>query len=440
MNPYLPLIMFALLLVFLAVGMPVVYALTTVALGTAFILWGPGSIYGVVTSTVTTMMSWNLLATPLFCFMSLMLFEAGIVEDLYEAFYSWTAGLRGGLAMCTVVVGALMGAMTGVVAGTVTALTVISLPQMFKYKYDEKISMGAVLAGGTLGQLIPPSTNMIVYGTITSVSVGGLFAGGMSSGIVLALLYCLYIAVRCFFKKDLCPVMPMEDRKTFRENVIGLKKIFWPCVLIILVLGAIYGGIATPTEAAAVGCVGAVVIAVLNKRFSFQHLLNASMGTLRNIAMVGWITLAASYFSAVFVAIGGDKFVAQVAAMIPGGSYGLFLALLLIIFFMGMFLDPIAIIVMCAPIFTPLVVNAGIDPLHFAICLMVALQCGYLTPPFGFSLFYMKNAASGVRGLDHITLKQIYLSSLPFIAVQLIGLMLCVFAPSLTMWGLNLMK
>ena len=439
MSPFLPLIMFALLIFLLIVGMPIVYALSAVSLGVAITLWGFGSIFAILTSTVTTMMNWNLLATPLFCFMSLMLFESGVVEDLYEAFYSWTAGLRGGLAMATVFVGALMGAMTGVVAGTVTALTVISLPQMLKYKYDDKIAMGSVLSGGTLGQLIPPSTNMIVYGTITSVSVGGLFAGGMSAGIVLALLYCGYIAIRCAFNKDLCPVMPMEDRKTLKENIIGLKKIFWPCLLILLVLGAIYGGIATPTEAAAVGCVGATVIAILNGRFTFKRLLSASMGTLRNIAMVGWITLAASYFGAVFVAIGGNKFVAELAAMIPGGSYGLVITLLTIIFFLGMFLDPIAIIVICAPIFTPLITGAGIDPLHFAICLMVALQCGYLTPPFGFSLFYMKNAAGGAKELAHIELKEIYKAAIPFVAVQLIGLTLCIFVPSLTMWGLKLM-
>ena len=435
MGAYMPLIMFGLLIVMLVVGLPIVYALALVALGTAYVLWGSGSIYGIVTSTITTMNSWNLLATPLFCFMSLMLFEAGIVEDLYEAFYSWTAKIRGGLGMCTIIVGALMGAMTGVVAGTVIALTTIALPQMLKYKYDEKISMGAVLSGGTLGQLIPPSTNMIVYGTMTGVSVGGLFAGGMSAGIVLAMLYCAYIALRCAFNKNLCPVMPVEDRKSLRENIIGLKKIFWPCLLIIGVLGAIYGGLATPTEAAGCGCVGAVLISIFNRRFSFKALLNASTGTLKNIAMVGFITLAASYFGSVFVAIGGNKFVAEVAAKIPGGNTGLVLACLAIVFFLGCFIDTIAIIVICAPIFTPLIMSAGIDPLWFAVCFMVTLQCGYLTPPFGFSLFYMKSAAP-----EGTELKTIYKSALPFIAVQVIGLAICVFAPALVMWGEYFMR
>lgn len=435
MGAYTPLIMFGLLIALLIVGLPIVYALALVALGTAYVLWGSGSIYGIVTATISTMNSWNLLATPLFCFMSLMLFEAGIVEDLYEAFYSWTAKIRGGLGMCTVIVGALMGAMTGVVAGTVIALTTIALPQMLKYKYDEKISMGSVLSGGTLGQLIPPSTNMIVYGTMTGVSVGGLFASGMSAGIVLAMLYCGYIALRCAFNKELCPVMPVEDRKSLKENIIGLKKVFWPCVLIVAVLGAIYGGLATPTEAAGCGCVGAVLISLLNRRFSFKALLNASVGTLKNIAMVGFITLAASYFGSVFVAIGGNKFVAEVAAKIPGGNTGLVLACLLIVFFLGCFIDTIAIIVICAPIFTPLILGAGIDPLWFAVCFMVTLQCGYLTPPFGFSLFYMKSAAP-----EGVELKTIYQSALPFIAVQLIGLAICVFAPSLVMWGEHLMR
>ncbi|MGE4485160.1 MAG: TRAP transporter large permease subunit [Oscillospiraceae bacterium] len=432
MPMLMPLIMFALLIVCLLIGIPIVYALGMVALGCSFVLWGPGSIFGLVTATISTMGSWTLLAVPLFTFMSLVLFETGVVEDLYETFYRFTANLRGGLAVCTVLVGAMMGAMTGVVAGTVVALTTIALPQMLKYKYDKNISMGAILSGGTLGQLIPPSTVMIVYGTMTGVSVGGLFAGGISCGLLLAALYCAYILIRCAFNKSLCPTMPKEDQLPMRENLKKLKNVIAPIILIVIVLGSIFGGIATPTEAAAVGSTGAIVIAVFRRKMTLRALKNASVDTLKMTSMVGFITLAASFFGTVFIAIGGNKFVLGLADIIPFGAWGVLLITMLIVFFLGMFIDTIAIVVICAPIFTPLITAAGFDPLWFALCFLTNVQMAYLTPPFGFSLFYLKGAAP-----EGIELKHIYKSSLPFIAVQFTGLVLCIIFPALATWGVK---
>ncbi len=426
----IPAVMFGSLIVCLMAGIPIVYALGIVAVSCAFVLWGPNSIFGLITASIGTMNNWTLLAVPLFTFMSLTLFQTGVVEELYDTFYRFTGKLRGGLAVCSILVGTLMGAMTGVVAGTVVALGTIALPQMLKYKYDRHIAMGAVLSGGTLGQLIPPSTVMVVYGTMTGVSVGGLFAGGISSGLLLSLIYCSYTLIRSYLNKDLCPAMPVEEQKPFKENLKYLKGVISPILLVICVLGSIFWGIATPTEAAAVGSAGAIVIAAFRRKLTFRAIKEASLDTLKMTAMVGFITVSASFFGQVFIATGGNKFVLGLADVIPFGRFGILLVTMGIVFFLGCFIDTIAIVVICAPIFTPLITAAGFDPLWFGLVFMVNIQTAYLTPPFGFSLFYLK----GVVPKD-IMLKDIYRSALPFLALQLIGLILCIVFPALAMWG-----
>ena len=429
---FVPIIMFGLLIFFLAMGIPVLYTVGIVAVFSAFFMWGPNSIFGLVMATVGIMNSWSLLAVPLFVFMSVMLFETGVVEELYDSFYQFTANLRGGLAVCSVMVGALMGAMTGVVAGSVIALTTIALPQMLKYKYDKHISMGAVLSGGTLGQLIPPSTVMIVYGTLTGVSVGRLFAIGVSSGLFLAALYCAYILIRCLINKNLCPPMPIEDRLPMKENLKRLKVVWAPVVLVLSVLGSIFSGLATPTEAAAVGSAASLIVAAMRRRLTAKAFLNTCLSTLKTTSMVGFISLSASFFGQVFIAAGGNTFILSLADIIPFGAYGVLILTMIIVFFLGMFLDTIAIVIICAPIFTPLITSVGIDPLWFALLFMVNIQAAYLTPPFGMSIYYMKSALHPSLGLQ---LKDIMASTFPFIALQLIGLLLCAFIPIIGMWG-----
>jgi tripartite ATP-independent transporter DctM subunit len=427
-----PVSMFGSLIVCLCIGIPVLYAIGIVAVASAFFLWGYTSIFGIITAAIGTMNSWTLLAVPLFTFMSLVLFETGVVEELYDTFYRFTANLRGGLAVCSVFVGTLMGAMTGVVAGTVIALTTLALPQMLKYGYDKKIAMGAVLAGGTLGQLIPPSTVMVVYGTVTGVSVGGLFAGGVSSGLLLAFLYCIYILIRSFLNKNICPAMSKEDRLPFKENLCRLRKVIVPILLVMSVLGSIFGGIATPTEAAAVGSSTALLIALFRKRLTLTALTNALVATAKTTAMVGFIFTSAQFFGQVFVATGGNKFVMSLANLIPFGAYGVLLITMLIIFFLGCFLETIAIVIICAPIFTPLILASGIDPLWFGILFMVNIQTAYLSPPFGMSLYFMKGAVSVESG---IVLKDIFGAALPFLALQVLGLFICIAFPILALWG-----
>ncbi|MBQ3276410.1 MAG: TRAP transporter large permease subunit [Oscillospiraceae bacterium] len=433
LNDYTCLFLFGSLFLLLMLGVPITHAMGISGMVFAFFFWSKGSLYALLSSTISTMMSWSLFAVPLFTFMALVLFKTGIVEDMYDSLYRFTCGLKGGLAICTIIVGALMGAMTGVVAGTVVALSTIALPQMLKYGYKKEIAIGSVLSGGTLGQLIPPSTIMIMYGTMTGVSVGQLFAGGISSGILLAVLYIIWILIYCYIiRPSSCPTVPKKDRFTLKENLKHALPIFPPLILVVLVLGSIFAGIATPTEAASVGCVGALAIAMFNKRLKWKPFKEACSETLRMTAMVGYITLAASFFGQVFIATGGKLFVTKMASSLPFVNFGLMLILMAIIFVLGMFIDTVAIVVICAPIFVPIVQIAGFDPLWFALCFVVCIQCAYLTPPFGFSLFYMKGVAP-----EGINLANIYKSSIPFIAVQIIGLLLCILFPALATWGVS---
>lgn len=433
-TTFIPIIMFVGLLAALLVGIPIAFASGIVALISAYLLWGSSSIFGLLTAAVGTMNNWTLLAIPLFTFMAMVLWKTGVVEDLYDTFYKWTGFLRGGLAVTSVVVGAIMGAMTGVVAGTVIALGTIALPQMLKYKYDRYIAMGSILSGGTLGQLIPPSTLMIVYGTMTGVSVGGLFAGGISSGLLLTAIYCIYILVKSYLKKDLCPIPSAEDRASMKEKIESLRGVMLPILLVLSVLGSIFGGYATPTEASAVGCAGALLCAFIKRTLCWKNIKEAGIETLKTTAMVGWITIGALFFGQVFTAIGGNKLVMDIAMIIPFGKWGFVAVYLMIIFFLGMFLDPVPIVIICAPIFAPIAANLGFDPLWFGIISMVCIQTGYLSPPFGYSLFYLKSVVP-----KDITLGDIYKSALPFLVLQVIGVILVVVFPKLAMWGVYLL-
>ena len=422
-------IMFGSLLAALITGLPITYAVGMSSMICAFLLWGPNSLFGLVSSVIGTMNNWTLLAVPLFTFMSIYLFETGMVEDLYDTFYRFTGRIRGGLALCSVIVGAIMGAMTGVVAGTVIALTTIALPQMNKYKYDKNISMGAILSGGTLGQLIPPSVCMIIYGTMTGTSVGGLFAGGLSSGLLLTAIFCIYILIRCYMNKNLCPTMPESEQAPFWDNVRHLKKVFWPCVLVLAVLGTIFSGAATPTEAAAVGCTGAIVVSLFKRRCTFAAIFKTSQETLKMISMVGFVIFPAMFFGQVFTGLGGKQLVINMTSNIPFGATGAITVMMMIVFFLGMFLDTTAIVVICAPLFAPIIQMHRVDPLWFGILFMVCIQTAYLTPPFGFSMFYLKAAAPGVKLVD------VYWAAIPFLVCQIVGLVLCYAFPFLAMWG-----
>ena len=428
-----PLYMFLALFIGLVLGIPIAFVLGFVSLGFAWTLWGTGGMNLIISDAWGTMNNFTLTAVRLFIFMAMMLERSGLVTDLYNCFYKWSGGLRGGLAVATILVGTIIGAVSGVIAAGVIGLGLIALPQMEQYKYDRKINLGSIMAGGTLGQLVPPSICMVVYGAITGVSVGKLFAGGVVLGVFLSLLYSAYILIRSYLQKDLCPALPIDKRATFGEKISSLRAIFWPALLIILVLGAILSGASTPTEGAAVGAFGAVIFSIVSGRFTKKIFWDVSIQTLKVTSMVGWIIFSAKAFGSVFSGIGGNAFVAKIATSVPGGNWGTLLLCTAFVLFLGMFLETVAMIMLAAPIVSPLLVSLGFNPLWWGLLFMMLLQVAYLSPPFGFALFYLKGVTP-----PKISLEEIYWASLPFIGIQIIGIAIIMIFPAIALWLPNL--
>ena len=424
-----PLLMFLSLVPLLALGVPISFSLATIAIVFSYFLWGPGALNILVSATWGAMNNFVIIAVPLFIFMAYVLQKTNIVEDLYDTFYKWSGALSGGLAIATILVGAVLGAVSGVVAAGVIGLGLIGLPQMLKHGYNRRIALGSVLGGGTLGQLIPPSTNMVLYGAVTGVSIGGLFAGGISAGILLASLYIVYVIVRGFMDPKFAPALPPEERATWKEKIVSTKNVLFPILLIIIVLGTILNGVASPTEAAAFGAAGALLIGLLNRRLTWNIIYSSCQQTLSVTAMVGWMMIGASAFGSVFAGLGGNAMVANLAMNMPGGANMVFLVAAIFVFFLGMFLEPGAVIFLAVPIIAPILANLGFDPLWVGLAFNVLLQSAYLSPPFGFSLFYLKGCTP--IGTDIV---EIYKASIPFLLLQAVCITLIFLFPEIVMW------
>ncbi|HLR48404.1 MAG TPA: TRAP transporter large permease subunit [Corynebacterium sp.] len=430
---FLPIGMFLALFLLLALGIPVAFSLFSVAISFALLAWGIGGGDIVVASMFGSMNNFTLVAIPLFILMSVLLEKTKIVEELFDSLYAVSWRLRGGLAMAGIAVGAILGAISGVVAAGVIGLALIALPQMLKYRYDRKLSLGVVMAGGTLGQLIPPSLNMVVYGAMTGVSVASLFAGGISAGIALALLYVIYIAIMGLLKPESLPKPAAEEDKPKVEVVSVIRGLVLPIILIGLVLGSILTGAATPTEGAAIGVVGTLLLALASRRLKWSMLTASLWSTIKTSSMILWILAGAAGFSGVFAGVGGMQLMTRLAEAAPGGRWGVLIFAIVFIFVLGMFLETMALIMLAAPILTPIILEQGFDGLWWALLFMVVLQTAFLTPPFGFAIFYLKSAAP-----PSVRIEEIYKATLPFIGIQLFFVALAIFFPWLLTWLPNL--
>ncbi len=425
----LPLYMFLALFPLLVAGVPIAFALAAVAIVFSFFLWGPGALNILISTSWGTMNNFVIIAVPLFIFMAYILQKTNVVDDLYDAFFKWSGPLRGGLAIATILVGAILGAVSGVVAAGVIGLGLIALPQMLKHGYNRKMALGSVLGGGTLGQLIPPSTNMILYGAVTGVSIGGLFAGGISAGVLLATLYILYIFIRGLIDPDFAPALAPEERVPWKEKLISVRSVFFPGILILLVLGTILLGIASPTEAAAFGAAGAIVIGLVNRRLTWEIVYSSCYETLSVTAMVGFMMIGAGAFGSVFSGLGGNAIVADFAMNMPGGANMVFVVAAIFVFILGMFLEPGAVIFLAVPIIAPILSRLGFDPLWIGLAINVILQSAYISPPFGFSLFYLKGCTP-----PDINIIEIYKSSLPLLTLQAVCLVIIFMFPQVILW------
>lgn len=432
---YSPLGMFVLLLILLFLGVPIAFSLAFTGVIFALIMWGYDSTALFTSGAWNIMNNYTLIAIPLFIFMSILLEKSNIIADLFDSVYKWSGPLRGGLAITVIIVGAIVGAISGVVAAGVIGLGLIALPQMMRYKYDEKLSLGSIMAGGTLGQLIPPSLNMVVYGAMTGVSVSSLFAGGLSAGIILISFFIIYILFVAYKKPNSAPALAKEDRASMNEKMKSTKSVILPLILIILVLGAIFTGISTPTEGAGVGVIGTILIGIFTQRLNWEKIKNSMFESGKMTGMVAWILIGAATFSAVFSGVGGNQLVSQLASQAPGGKWGVLIFAIAFIILLGMFLETMALIMLAAPIITPVIVEAGFDPLWWGVLFMVVLQMAFLTPPFGFAIFYLKSAVG-----EKVKIGRLYNATIPFILIQLIAIIIIILLPFTVTWLPNLIS
>ncbi|SEM07236.1 TRAP transporter large permease subunit [Halomonas daqiaonensis] len=442
----LTLVMFGSLMVVLVAGLPL--AFVTGGLGVAFLyLIGDQNMLNLMPSRIFPMMTnYQLSAIPLFIFMASVLEKAGIIEELFDVVYKWMGGLKAGLAIATIIASTLLAAMVGVIGAAVVTMGLIALPAMLKRNYDPEIAIGSIMAGGTLGILIPPSILAIIYGVIAQQSVGELYLGSLIPGLMLAFMYGLYCWMRGTLNIKLAPPMPVEDRVDMKEKVRLLRNMLAPIILVILVLGIIFTGIATPVEAAGIGTFGALVVAAMHKRLTWPNLHAACMSTLVASAMVMWIIFGASIFVGFYILQGGQTFVQELISGAGLGPYAVLLLMMVLLVALGMFLDWVGILLLAVPIFVPLIQGMsfdgmfglpGVDPtdvsLWFGVIYLVNMQMSFLSPPFGYALFYIKGVCP-----PHITMAQIFRSSFPFLGIQALGLLLVILFPALVTWLPNL--
>ena len=387
----------------------------------------PHRIYAIMNNTI-------LISVPMFVFMGIILQKSRLAERLLEAMGFLFGEIRGGLAISTVLVGALLAASTGVVGASVIAMGVISLPVMMKYNYSKSLACGTICASGTLGQIIPPSVVLIILGDVFQQPVGDLFEGAFWPGLTLVAVYILYILIVSFLNKDLAPAIPKQEIKQSKSKQIinAFKAILPPLALIILVLGSIFEGIATPTESSAIGCVGAAILAYIYKSFSFKMIFDAAMETVSTTAMVSAILIGATAFSMVFTYTGGDIIVEEIMRSLPGDKWGFIIASMFAIFALGFFIDFVEISYIIVPILAPIAAAIGINPVWYALLIALNLQTSFLTPPFGFSLFYLRGVAP-----SSVTTMDIYKGVIPFILLQILVMVIFTVVPE--WYGVSMM-
>jgi tripartite ATP-independent transporter DctM subunit len=423
------LLLFGALILFLLLGLPLAFVLGGVGVVGCYFLWGPKGLMIASSQAYGAMGKFTLLAIPLFVFMAMILERAGVADDLYTMMHRWMGPLRGGLAIGTVLICTIFAAMAGISGAATVSMGVIALPAMLKRNYDKLIAMGSISGGGALGILIPPSVPMILYATLTGESVGGLFAGGIFPGLLLAILFILYIGLRCFLQPQLGPALPLEERATWGEKLSSLKAVILPILIILMVLGSIYGGICTPTESATLGVVGAVISAGVYRKLNWTLAKEACQRTATLTAMILWILIGAYCFTSVYTGTGAHELMEHLLLSIPGGRYIILFTMQVVFFILGCILDPAGIIMICTPVFVPVIKSLGFDPLWFGVLFIMNMEMGYLTPPFGFNLFYMKAIAP-----PGVTMGDIYRSIVPFVALQAMGLVVVILFPEIALW------
>ncbi len=422
------LLYFGCLFIGLFLGLPVALGLGGTAVAFAF-FFEPRALLAIPSAFYYTPWNHVLVTVPFFLFMVSLIRFSGIAEAAYDAVYKLIGHIHGGLAMGTVMVCTIFAAITGITPPATITMGQIAYPSMMKYKYKRNIAIGSIGAGGALGALIPPSVPFIFYGLLAKVSIGGLFLGGVLPGLMLATFYIIYIGVRCKIQPHMGPAIPEDEKFTVGEKIQAVVAI-WPFVLlVIIVLGAIWGGIATPAEAAAFGATGSCLINAVYGKLTWKVFKDSLETTLKLSGMGLWILIGANVYLNVFNSLGCQELVTSMVLGMPGGENGILLMMMFIILLLGMVMDDWAIIMLCTPLYIPIINELGIDKLWFGVLFIVNIQIAYLTPPFGFVLFWIKSILP-----PDVSMGDVYKSVWPFICLQVLGLTLVFIFPQIALW------
>ncbi|SDR47767.1 TRAP transporter large permease subunit [Pseudovibrio sp. Tun.PSC04-5.I4] len=418
-------LMFGSLLLLLLTGMPLAFVTLLVALIFALGWFGPGAVPLIVSRIFSFVNSFVFVSVPMFVLMAAILDRSGIARDLFDAMRLVGGRLRGGIAIQTLLVAVVLAAMSGIIGGEVVLLGVIALPQMLRLGYDRKLAIGVCCAGGALGTMIPPSIVLIIYGLTASVSIGDLFTAAFFPGLMLAGMYAAYILIRAYSNPDVAPI-PEVGEIALSEKLRLLKGLFLPILVVMFVLGSIYGGIASVTEASAIGVLGVTISTIIRREFTPKLIMGAARQTLATVGMIVWIGVGASALVGVFNLMGGIRFVQALITGVSDEPIVVILFMMLILFVLGMFLDWVGIALLTMPIFVPIVSQLGYDPIWFGVVFAMNMQVSFLSPPFGPAAFYLKSVAP-----PDISLGEIFMALLPFIMIQIVAVALLIIFPGI---------
>ena len=419
--------MFGMLLLLLVTGIPLAFVTLLVALIFALGWFGPMAVPLITSRVYSFVTSFVFVSVPMFVLMAAILDRSGIARDLFDAMKLVGGRLRGGVAIQTIIVAVILAAMSGIIGGEIVLLGLIALPQMLRLGYDRGLAIGVVCAGGALGTMVPPSIVLIIYGLTANVSIGDLFTASFLPGLMLAGFYVTYVLIRAYMNPAIAPAMPPDDETPLSEKLKLLRGLILPILVVIGVLGSIYGGIASVTEASAVGVLGVMISTMLRGEFTLTLMKGAALKTLQTVGMIVWIGIGASALVGVFNLMGGLEFIQSLVANISDNRLVVLLFMMGILFLLGMFLDWVGIALLAMPVFVPIITDLGYDPVWFGVLFCMNMQVSFLSPPFGPAAFYLKSVAP-----PDISLGEIFRSLLPFIALQILALAVLIAFPGIT--------
>ena len=426
----LTLIMLGSMVVLLIIGLPLAFVTGIIAFGFALFLYGPLALPLIASRIYGFVSVYALIAVPMFVFMASVLERSGIARDLFGAMHILAGNLRGGLAIQTMAVAVLMAAMTGIIGGEIVLLGLVALPQMLRLNYDRNLAIGTVCAGGGLGTMIPPSIVLIFYGLTAQVSIGDLFLATIIPGLLLAGIYIAYILIRCYINPNLGPPAPVEERNlSITEKLLLVRNIVLPILVVVMVLGSIYGGIASVSEAAGMGVIGVILCTLIRKELNWQLIRESLQQTMLTCGMILWLVFGATALIGVYNLMGGIEFVKNLMTGLPFPPIVILLIMMAILLVLGFFIDWVGIMLLTMPVFVPIITDLGYDPIWFGILFCMNMQISYLSPPFGPAAFYLKGVAP-----PEISLQDIYNSLWPFMALQIFALAIVMMFPQLALW------